>query len=96
MSERRRKAKAKVQPAPLNIQQAAAEEKSDKSREVRDARMEKVSDYMLDISKYVITGVVISSVFNDMKDSDTTALYILSITIAVLTFYIGVLMAQKK
>ena len=96
MSERRRKAKAKVQPAPPMIQPAAAEVKSDKSREVRDARMEKVSDYMLDISKYVITGVVISSVFNDMKDSDTTALYILSITIAVLTFYIGVLMAQKK
>jgi len=96
MSERRRKAKAKVQPAPLNIQQAAAEEKSDKSREVRDARMEKVSDYMLDISKYVLTGVAISSMFNSFTDNDLSSLYILSLTMTVLTFVVGILFTRKK
>jgi len=96
MRERRRKAKAKVQPAPLNIQPAAAEEKSDKSREVRDARMEKVSDYMLDISKYVLTGVAISSMFNSFTDNDLSSLYILSLTMTVLTFVVGILFTRKK
>jgi len=96
MRERRRKAKAKVQPVPLNIQQAAAEEKSDKSREVRDARMEKVSDYMLDISKYVLTGVAISSMFNSFTDNDLSSLYILSLTMTVLTFVVGILFTRKK
>ena len=96
MRERRRKAKAKVQPAPLNIQPAAAEEKSDKSREVRDARMEKVSDYMLDISKYVLTGVAISSMFSSFTDNDLNSLYILSLTITVLTFVVGILFTRKK
>ena len=96
MRERRRKAKAKVQSAPLNIQPAAAEEKSDKSREVRDARMEKVSDYMLDISKYVLTGVAISSMFSSFTDNDLSSLYILSLTITVLTFVVGILFTRKK
>ena len=96
MRERRRKAKAKVQPAPPNIQPAAAEEKSDKSREVWNARMEKVSDYMLDISKYVLTGVAISSMFSSFTDNDLSSLYILSLTITVLTFVVGILFTRKK
>ena len=94
MSERRRKAKAKVQPAPLNIQQAAAEEKSDKSREVWNARFDKTSDYLLDLSKYVFTGVIITSLFNDI--SDEFWLYSLSFPLVITLYIVGMFLTRKS
>ena len=94
MNERRRKAKAKVQPAPPMIQPAAAEEKSDKSRELRNARSDKTSDYLLDLSKYVFTGVIITSLFNDI--SDEFLLYSLSFTLVITLYAFGILLTRKN
>jgi hypothetical protein len=93
MSERRRKAKAKVQPAPLNIQQAAAEEKSDKSREVRNARRNSFGSYLLDVSKFVLTGVVITSLFDDIGEK--VLIYVLSIIIVASTLLLGLRLINK-
>ena len=94
MSERRRKVKAKVQPAPPNIQPAAAEEKSDKSRELRNARSDKTSDYLLDLSKYIFTGVIITSLFNDI--SDEIWLYSLSFPLVITLYAFGMLLTRKN
>jgi len=93
MSERRRKAKAKVQPAPLNIQPTAAEEKSDKSREVRDARMDRLGAYMMDVSKYVFTVVMITSLFSDM--TDRMVLFWISAVLVSVTLITGLFLTRK-
>jgi len=93
MSERRRKAKAKVQPAPLNIQQAASEVKSDKSREVRNARRNSFGSYLLDVSKFVLTGVVITSLFDDIGEK--VLIYVLSIIIVASTLLLGLRLINK-
>lgn len=36
-------------------------------------RMEKMADFLIDVAKYVLTGVIITSLFNDV--SDKTMLY---------------------
>jgi len=94
MSERRRKAKAKVQPAPPMIQPAAAEVKSDKSRELRNARSDKTSDYLLDLSKYIFTGVIITSLFNDI--SNELWLYSLSFLLVITLYAFGMLLTRKN
>ena len=93
MSERRRKAKAKVQHAPLNIQLAAAEEKSDKSREVRNARMDRLGAYLMDVSKYVLTVVMITSLFSDM--TDYTVLFFISTLLVTITLAAGLFLTRK-
>jgi len=93
MSERRRKAKAKVQPAPLNIQLAAAEERSDKSREVRNARMDRLGAYLMDVSKYVLTVVMITSLFSDM--TDYTVLFFISTLLVTITLAAGLFLTRK-
>jgi hypothetical protein len=93
MSERRRKARAKVQPAPLNIQLAAAEERSDKSREVRNARMDRLGAYLMDVSKYVLTVVMITSLFSDM--TDYTVLFFISTLLVTITLAAGLFLTRK-
>jgi len=94
MSERRRKANAKVQSAPPIILPPAAEEKSDKSRELRNARSDKTSDYLLDLSKYIFTGVIITSLFNDI--SDEIWLYSLSFPLVITLYAFGMLLTRKN
>jgi hypothetical protein len=93
MRERRRKVKVKVQPAPLNIQQAAAEVKSDKSREVRDARIDRLGAYLMDVSKYVLTVVMITSLFSDM--TDYTVLFFISTLLVTITLAAGLFLTRK-
>ena len=44
---------------------------------------EKLGNYVLDISKYVFTGVVIASFFRDMEN-DFTMLYLLGVIFSIL------------
>ena len=56
---------------------------------------EKLGNYLIDISKYVLTGVVISSFFKDYKDSQLLV-YGLGVTIALATLVIGLVLTNKK
>jgi len=82
-----------VQPAPPNIQPAAAEEKSDKSREVRDARIDRLGAYLMDVSKYVLTVVMITSLFSDM--TDYTVLFFISTLLVTITLAAGLFLTRK-
>ena len=56
--------------------------------------IENLGKYLLDISKYVTTGVVISSLFKDVSDSST--IYSIGTTVAVSTLVVGLVLTNKK
>ena len=56
--------------------------------------IENLGKYLLDISKYVTTGVVISSLFKDVSDS--SVIYITGTVVAVSTLIVGLVLTNKK
>ena len=87
MSTRRERAKA--QNAHIGVYEVKTVSKDSRSRK------EKFSNYLIDISKYVMTGVVIASLFKDLTDSKTT-LYIIGLFIAFTSLGVGIVLTDKK
>lgn len=56
---------------------------------------ERLGIYLVDTSKYVFTGVLIASLFEDLKDSKAY-IYALSSTIAILLLVIGLILSNNK
>ena len=56
--------------------------------------IENLGKYLLDISKYITTGVVISSLFKDFSDS--FAIYFIGTVVAVSTLIVGLILTNKK
>ena len=56
--------------------------------------LENLGKYLLDISKYVITGVVIASLFKDVEDK--SAIYLIGTSVAVATLNVGLVLTNKK
>lgn len=56
--------------------------------------LENLGKYLLDISKYVVTGVVIASLFKDVEDK--SAIYLIGTSIAVSTLIVGLILSNKK
>lgn len=59
------------------------------------SRREKLSNYLIDISKYVMTGVVIASLFKDL-DNDRMLIYILGLSLAISALCVGLILTDKK
>jgi len=59
------------------------------------SRKEKFSNYLIDISKYVMTGVVIASLFKDLNDN-RPMLYISGLFIAFTALGVGLILTDKK
>ena len=56
---------------------------------------EKLGDYLIDISKYVLTGVVISSFFKDMNDSKPI-IYGIGLIFSIIVLIVGIILTNKK
>ena len=56
---------------------------------------EKLGNYLIDISKYIFTGVVIASLFKDMEDSKWL-IYSLGFTSSILALVLGLILTTKK
>jgi len=56
---------------------------------------EKLGNYLIDISKYVLTGVVISSFFKDFGDHKFLV-YGLGVMVSVLALAFGLVLTNKK
>jgi len=91
MSTRREKAKAQKQQ--LNKQLEAANSENQKPN-MESTWIENLGKYLLDISKYVTTGVVIASLFKDIDDSYT--IYVVGTIVAVSTLIVGLVLTNKK
>ena len=85
-----RREKSKPQKPQLNKQLEAVEQKP----QMENTWMENLGKYLLDISKYVTTGVVIASLFKDMDDS--SSIYIVGTVVAVATLIVGLVLTNKK
>ena len=56
---------------------------------------EKLGNYLLDISKYVLTGIVISSLFKDFGES-RFLIYGAGIIVAIFTLITGLILTNKR
>ena len=59
------------------------------------SRREKLSNYLIDISKYVMTGVVIASLFKDLNDN-RPLIYVGGLFIAFMALGVGLVLTDKK
>ena len=55
---------------------------------------ENLGKYLIDISKYVVTGVIIASTFKDLDDK--YLVYILSAIVALIALVVGLILTNKK
>ncbi|WP_347568803.1 DUF6722 family protein [Phocaeicola coprophilus] len=56
---------------------------------------EKLGNYLIDVSKYVLTGIVIASLFKDLGDSKML-IYCLGLLVALSTLLSGLILTNKK
>ena len=56
--------------------------------------IEKLGSYFVYVSKYILTGVVISSLFKDFEDK--VLIYIVGIALAFLCLVVGLILSNKK
>lgn len=87
-----RREKAKPQKPQLNKQLEAMQEEEPKVKV--NHRKEKFADFLIDVAKYVFTGVIITSLFNDMADK--TVLYVTGMFIVVMSLTIGLILTNKR
>ena len=88
MSTRRERAKALANP--LNNERVS----TTLEKQTKNPRKDKLADFMIDVAKYVFTGVVITSLFNDVTDK--TMLYVTGMFIVVVSLGSGLILTEKK
>ena len=89
-----RREKSKPQKPQINKQLEAANAEEQKPKVKVNQRQEKLADFLIDVAKYVLTGVVITSLFNDV--SDKTILYVTGLFIVVISLTIGLVLTSKR
>ena len=57
--------------------------------------IEKLGNYLIDVSKYILTGVVVSSFFKDFGDS-RVLIYVWGITLSGLSLFFGLFLITKR
>ena len=87
-----RREKSKPQKPQINNQLEAVN--AEESKPKVNHRQEKFADFMIDVAKYVLTGVIITSLFNDVTDK--TLLYIVGLFIVVISLWIGLRLTSKR
>ena len=86
-----RREKSKPQKPQLNSQ---LEMMVEQDKPKVNQRQEKLANFLIDIAKYVFTGVIITSLFNDV--SDKTMLYVMGMFIVVMSLTIGLILTNKR
>jgi len=77
----------------MNKQLEARDVETEQKKKVNQ-RQEKLADFLIDVAKYVFTGVIITSLFNDV--SDKTTLYVTGMAIVVFTLLLGLSLTSKR
>ena len=87
MSTRRERAKAPA--AQLNKQLEPVDNVAKKVNQ----RQEKLANFLIDVAKYVLTGVIIASLFEEMTDK--LSLYLLGMSIVFAALWVGLRLSSK-
>ena len=83
----------KSKPQASKQPETASEEQIPQSKGVSTWK-ENLGKYLIDISKYVVTGVIIASTFKDLDDK--LLIYILSAVVAIVALIVGLVLTNKK
>ena len=90
-----RREKSKPQKPQFNKQVEAANTEEQKTKqESGGIWKENLGKYLIDISKYVVTGVIIASTFKDLDDK--FLVYICSAIVALIALVVGLVLTNKK
>lgn len=89
-----RREKAKPQKPQMNKQLEAANTEEPKPQVNTGMWKENLGKYLIDISKYVVTGVIIASTFKDLDDK--FLVYICSAIVALIALIVGLVLTNKK
>lgn len=89
----KRREKTKPQKPQLNKQLETAVTEQTPRQEVNQ-RQEKLANFLIDVAKYVFTGVIITSLFNDV--SDKTILYVVGMGVVFVTLLLGLSLTNKR
>lgn len=65
-----------------------------KPQKTANQRKEKIADFLIDIAKYVFTGVLITSLFNDVTNK--AVLYFVGLGIVVASIWGGLVLTNKR
>ena len=94
MTSRREKSKPQKPQINKQLEVVQAEEPKPQLMGNGKSRKEKLSNYLIDISKYVMTGVVIASMFKDLDDN-RQLIYIGGLFIAFTALGVGLVLTDK-
>jgi len=86
-----RREKSKPQKPQLNSQ---LEMMTEQPKPRVNQRKEKFANFLIDVAKYVLTGVVITSLFNDVTDK--TTIYLIGLGVVGLTLLLGLSLTSKR
>lgn len=89
-----RREKAKPQKPQLNKQLEAANKEEPKPKVNTGMWKENLGKYLIDISKYVVTGVMITSIFKDIEDQ--IFIYVFAFFLAIPALIVGLVLTNKK
>ena len=89
MTTRREKSKPQKPQPNKQLEATQTEQKPQVNQ-----RKEKLADFLIDVAKYVFTGVVITSLFNDMTDKNT--LYFAGMFIVLISLTVGLVLTNKR
>ena len=87
----KRREKSKPQENRADWYQRQVEEKR---LPVENQRQKKLADYLIDVSKYVLTGVVITSLFKDVTDKQLV--YVVGMVVVIAALWAGLRLTPKR
>jgi len=61
---------------------------------MKSATKKKIAEWLMDVSKYMLTAVVISTIFKDLENK--WAIYVVGFIAVIFSLYIGVNMFDKN
>lgn len=96
MNERRRKAKEKTVSQSKTAINVEKQSEIEERRANKRARLDRLGAYLVDVSKFIITGVVITSVYKEFSDSDSHIAVYVSIAFALVILAAGIRLTYKK
>ncbi len=88
MSSRRERAKAQNRQSSQQMRVETI------PQQMESVWKENLGKYLIDISKYVVTGVMITSLFKDLDDK--IIIYICSFIISISALIVGLVLTNKK
>jgi len=89
MTKRREKSKPQENRADWYQRQI-----EDNRPPVENLRQRKLADYLIDVSKYVLTGVVITSLFKDVTDKQLV--YVVGMVVVIAALWAGLRLTPKR